>query len=84
MIDEAALIEALRAGRIAHAALDVFDEEPLPAGHPLTTLERVTLSAHSGLLHTGGNGYAGTPRAGYRQELGFGLRAKSGARLAEW
>ncbi len=48
LVDEAALIEALRAGRIAHAALDVFDEEPLPAKHPFTGLERVTLTAHSG------------------------------------
>lgn len=47
LVDEAALIEALRAGRLAHAALDVFDEEPLPAGHPLTELANVTLSAHS-------------------------------------
>ena len=47
LADEAALIDALRAGRIAHAAMDVFVEEPLPAGHPFTTLERVTLSAHS-------------------------------------
>ncbi len=47
LIDETALIEALRAGRIRHAALDVFTEEPLPAGHPLTKLENVTLSAHS-------------------------------------
>ncbi len=47
LVDETALVEALRAGRIAHAALDVFNEEPLPAGHPFTTLERVTLSAHS-------------------------------------
>ncbi len=47
LVDEAALIEALRAGRIAHAALDVFDEEPLPARHPFTELERVTLTAHS-------------------------------------
>jgi D-3-phosphoglycerate dehydrogenase len=47
LVDEAALIDALRAGRIAHAALDVFDEEPMGAGHPLTELERVTLSAHS-------------------------------------
>ena len=47
LLDEAALVEALRHGRIAHAALDVFDEEPLPPGHPLTTIERVTLSAHS-------------------------------------
>ena len=47
LVDEAAMIEALHAGRIAHAALDVFDVEPLPAGHPLTWLENVTLSAHS-------------------------------------
>jgi D-3-phosphoglycerate dehydrogenase / 2-oxoglutarate reductase len=47
LLDEAALIEALRDGRIGHAALDVFVEEPLPAGHALTTLENVTLSAHS-------------------------------------
>ena len=47
LVDEAALVDTLRAGRIAHAALDVFDAEPLPAGHALTTLERVTLTAHS-------------------------------------
>ncbi len=47
LVDEAALIEALRSGRIAHAALDVFNEEPLPANHPFTELDRVTLSAHS-------------------------------------
>ena len=47
LVDEAALIEALSTGRIAHAAMDVFNEEPLPPGHPLTELERVTLSAHS-------------------------------------
>jgi D-3-phosphoglycerate dehydrogenase len=47
VVDEAALVAALRAGRIGHAALDVFDIEPLPAGHVLTTLENVTLSAHS-------------------------------------
>ena len=41
------MIAALRNGRIAHAALDVFDMEPLPAGHELTTLPNVTLSAHS-------------------------------------
>jgi D-3-phosphoglycerate dehydrogenase len=47
VVDEAAMIAALREGRIGHAALDVFDIEPLPADHPLTTLENVTLSAHS-------------------------------------
>lgn len=50
LIDEAALVAALREGRIGHAALDVFAEEPLPPGHPLRTLDNVTLSAHSGFL----------------------------------
>lgn len=48
LVDEAAMLAALRDGRLGHAALDVFGEEPLPAGHPLTGLENVTLSAHSG------------------------------------
>jgi D-3-phosphoglycerate dehydrogenase len=47
LVDEAAMIEALRSGHIRHAGLDVFAIEPLPAGHVLTTLENVTLSAHS-------------------------------------
>jgi D-3-phosphoglycerate dehydrogenase len=47
LVDEAALITALHDGRIGHAGLDVFHEEPLPAGHPLAALPNVTLSAHS-------------------------------------
>ena len=47
IVDQAAMIAALREGRLAHAALDVFLEEPLPAGDVLTTLPNVTLSAHS-------------------------------------
>ncbi|MDR5699103.1 D-2-hydroxyacid dehydrogenase family protein [Agromyces aerolatus] len=47
IVDEAALIEALRDRRIAGAALDVFDVEPLPAGHPLTQLDNVVLSPHA-------------------------------------
>ncbi len=48
LVDEAAMIAALRSGRLRHAALDVFNTEPLPKGHPLTQLANVTLSAHSG------------------------------------
>jgi D-3-phosphoglycerate dehydrogenase len=47
LVDEAAMIEALQSGQIRHAALDVFNIEPLPADHPLTKLPNVTLSAHS-------------------------------------
>jgi D-3-phosphoglycerate dehydrogenase len=47
VVDEDAMVEALRSGHIGHAGLDVFTVEPLPAGHVLTTLPNVTLSAHS-------------------------------------
>jgi D-3-phosphoglycerate dehydrogenase len=47
LVDEGAMIEALRSGHLRHAALDVYEVEPLPAGHPLMTLQNVTLSAHS-------------------------------------
>jgi phosphoglycerate dehydrogenase-like enzyme len=47
VIDEKALIHALRQGKIRGAALDVFEEEPLPAGHALYSLENVLLSPHS-------------------------------------
>jgi len=46
IIDETALVRALSEGRIKGAALDVFDEEPLPAGHPFYKLENVLLSPH--------------------------------------
>jgi D-3-phosphoglycerate dehydrogenase len=47
IVDEPAMIAALRSGHLRHAAMDVFVEEPLPAGHELATLENVTLTAHS-------------------------------------
>ena len=48
LIDEAALVAALREGRLKYAALDVFSEEPLPLGHPLLDCDNVTLTAHAG------------------------------------
>ena len=47
LVEEAALIDALRSGHIRHAGLDVFHSEPLKADHPLARLENVTLSAHA-------------------------------------
>ena len=47
IVDEAAMIDALKSGHLRHAGLDVFVTEPLPAGHALTRLPNVTLSAHS-------------------------------------
>jgi D-3-phosphoglycerate dehydrogenase / 2-oxoglutarate reductase len=48
IIDEDALVSALRAGRVAAAGLDVFWEEPLPATHPLLGLDNVVLTPHIG------------------------------------
>ena len=48
VVDEAALIRALEAERIAGAGLDVFSTEPLPEGHPITRLSNVVLTPHSG------------------------------------
>ena len=46
IVDEPALIEALATRRIAGAGLDVFETEPLPAGHALTKLDNVVLTPH--------------------------------------
>jgi phosphoglycerate dehydrogenase-like enzyme len=47
IVNEAALLQALSERSIRGAALDVFDQEPLPAGHPFYALENVLLSPHS-------------------------------------
>jgi phosphoglycerate dehydrogenase-like enzyme len=49
-VDEAALIQALQARTIAGAGLDVFNQEPLPPGHPLTLLDNTLLVPHIGYV----------------------------------
>ena len=46
IVDEAALLEALGANRLGGAVLDVFAEEPLPAGHPLWEFDNVVITPH--------------------------------------
>jgi phosphoglycerate dehydrogenase-like enzyme len=53
IVDQAALVNALREGRIAGAGLDVFDIEPLPADHPLRTAPRTLLTPHIGYVTAG-------------------------------
>jgi phosphoglycerate dehydrogenase-like enzyme len=50
IVDSGALLEALHAGAIAGAGLDVYDEEPLPGGHPLRVAPRTVLTPHLGYV----------------------------------
>ena len=50
IVDEAALIDALRRNRIAGAGLDVYGVEPLPVDHPFRTLENTILTPHTGYV----------------------------------
>jgi len=50
IVDERALVQALQTRTIAGAGLDVFDEEPLPPGHPFTQLDNTLLMPHAGYV----------------------------------
>lgn len=50
IVEEGALLDAVRAGRIAGACLDVFDEEPLPLEHPYRTEPKIQISPHLGYV----------------------------------
>ena len=53
IVDEAALVEVLREGRIAGAGIDVYDSEPLPADHPFRELRRAVCTPHLGYVTKG-------------------------------
>jgi phosphoglycerate dehydrogenase-like enzyme len=50
IVEEAALVEALRSGHLAGAGLDVFDAEPLPADHPFRSMDNVVVTPHTGYV----------------------------------
>ena len=52
IVDEAALLAALRDRKIAGAGLDVFDVEPLPLDHPLRKMDNVVITPHLGYVAT--------------------------------
>ncbi|MFN2579006.1 MAG: phosphoglycerate dehydrogenase [Pyrinomonadaceae bacterium] len=52
LIDEAALYQAIKSGKVAGAALDVFEQEPPPADHPLLSLDEVIVTPHLGASTT--------------------------------
>jgi phosphoglycerate dehydrogenase-like enzyme len=56
IVDEDALVRALRERTIGGAALDVFDVEPLPQGHPLRTLDNAVITPHVGYVTDGNYG----------------------------
>jgi phosphoglycerate dehydrogenase-like enzyme len=78
VVDEAAMIEALRSGHLAGAYLDVFETEPLPADSPLWDLPNVIISPHDSSPSQGNNGRA---EAIFLEELERWARGKPLTRL---
>jgi len=60
LVDESALVEALKEHKIAGAAIDTFDEEPLPKDSPFLTLDNVTLTSH--LAGSTADAFKNTPK----------------------
>jgi phosphoglycerate dehydrogenase-like enzyme len=50
IVEEPALVDALRSGHLAGAGLDVFDREPLPVDHPFRSLDNVVVTPHVGYV----------------------------------
>ena len=71
VVDEAALVDALRRNAIAGAALDVFAVEPLPEGHAFYSLENVLMSFHCADLTAGRNAQSHYPTQSPRPITSF-------------
>ena len=71
VVDEAALLDALRSGQVGEATLDVFDVEPLPAGHPFWAMENVLITPHLASI--------AVPQAAAREIAESIRRVRSGA-----
>ena len=78
LIDESALLEALNAGKVAGAAIDVFDPEPPPADHPLVKHPSVLVTPHLGASTEEAQVSRG--RRGRPVAVDFLNRARSGSR----
>ncbi len=71
LVDEKALIECLRNRQIMGAALDVFDEEPIPPDHPFLTLDNVTITPH--LAGSSIDAFIGSPKLWAERAIREGL-----------
>ena len=70
IVDQAALIAALRDGQIAGAGIDVYEVEPLPVDHPLRSLDNVLLTPHMGYVtHDNIAKYVQSGSGGYRHRV---------------
>ncbi len=67
LVDEGALLDALKSGHIRHAGLDVFHAEPLKSDHPLTKLPNVTLTSHAAFRTLEASMTLVAPRDRYRE-----------------
>ena len=77
IVDEEAMIDALKSGQIRHAGLDVFNIEPLPADHPLTKLDNVTVQL-KWVTQAQFAGYYAAAAQGYYKANGLNVKLKVG------
>ena len=74
VVDEPALVRALQEGQIAGAALDVFEEEPLPASHPFWKHPKIAITPHASAPTIPDTAIQSVAESIARFEAGEGLR----------